>query len=61
MIMNKTYVYTGSVETFLPGTGIVKPGQELFTDKEINHPYFVIKPELTAKEVSKKLKFKTKK
>lgn len=48
----KTYIYKGQNEIELPGQGIVKPGQEIKSDKNINHPLFEEKKE----EFKKKLK-----
>lgn len=42
----KKYKYSGSVEVHIAGVGIVKPGAEVETEVEINHPDF--------KEVKKK-------
>lgn len=37
----KTYQYTGDQEVHVNGVGIVKPGQVVKTEIEINHPLFV--------------------
>lgn len=42
----KHYKYTGDNEVHIHGVGVVKPGDEVGTEVEINHPDF--------KEVSKK-------
>ncbi len=59
--MTKTYIYKGQVKVDVPGFGIVKPGEQITTEKEIKHSHFEIKKEPTAQQINKKLKIKTKK
>lgn len=51
--MKKTYVYKGENEIELPGIGIIKPGQEITTEKEINHFLFEEKKEKNDKKLKK--------
>lgn len=48
------YKYTGTLEVQLVGFGIIKPGEIISTDREINHPSFVIQKEKTEKKRTRK-------
>lgn len=48
--MVKTYRYTGDTEIHLNGYGMFKPGQEIKSIVEINHPLFIEVKETKKKE-----------
>jgi hypothetical protein len=43
------YVYTGDVEVHVHGLGVIKPGEEVESDFEINNPLFKTKEAKTKK------------
>lgn len=47
----KTYIYKGENEIELPGVGIVKPGEEIKSEKDINHPLFEEKKDKKLKKI----------
>lgn len=49
----KSYIYKGQNEIELPGIGILRPGQEVKSQKEINHPLFEEKREKIEKKLKK--------